>query len=222
MISREYPVRNRLRWSVLLVAIYFAACWLLLAESNVVEGAVTVAVLAFAMAPVALWARKRHPQTTPGVLPPEVEATQRASIQDVIDTHSADPEAPARRRARFLGALGHELRNPLNSVTGFSDMLLGRVDGDLNDEQIRSVRTIRASAERLLRLVSTVVDRAKLEAIAKGVKKDKKVQIIGFGTFEVKKRAARMGRNPKTGEAMKINASKSVGFKPSSVLKKSL
>ncbi len=164
MISREYPVRNRLRWSVLLVAIYFAACWLLLAESNVVEGAVTVAVLAFAMAPVALWARKRHPQTTPGVLPPEVEATQRASIQDVIDTHSADPEAPARRRARFLGALGHELRNPLNSVTGFSDMLLGRVDGDLNDEQIRSVRTIRASAERLLRLVSTVVDRAKLEA----------------------------------------------------------
>ena len=63
---------------------------------------------------------------------------------------------------------------------------------------------------------------AVLESIAKGVKKDKKVQIIGFGTFEVKKRAARMGRNPKTGEAMKIKASKSVGFKPSSTLKKSL
>ena len=61
-----------------------------------------------------------------------------------------------------------------------------------------------------------------LDCIAKGVKKDKKVQIIGFGTFEVKKRAARMGRNPKTGEAMKIGASKSVGFKPSSTLKKSL
>jgi DNA-binding protein HU-beta len=61
-----------------------------------------------------------------------------------------------------------------------------------------------------------------LDAIAKGVKKDKKVQIIGFGTFEVKKRAARMGRNPKTGEAMKIKASKSVGFKPSSTLKNSL
>jgi len=63
---------------------------------------------------------------------------------------------------------------------------------------------------------------AVLDSIAKGVKKDKKVQIIGFGTFEVKKRAARMGRNPKTGEAMKIGASKSVGFKPSSTLKKSL
>jgi DNA-binding protein HU-beta len=63
---------------------------------------------------------------------------------------------------------------------------------------------------------------AVLSSIAKGVKKDKKVQIIGFGTFEVKKRAARTGRNPKTGESMKIAASKSVGFKPSSVLKSSL
>ena len=63
---------------------------------------------------------------------------------------------------------------------------------------------------------------AVFDSISKGIKKDKKVQIIGFGTFEVKKRAARMGRNPKTSESMKINASKSVGFKPSSVLKGSL
>jgi DNA-binding protein HU-beta len=63
---------------------------------------------------------------------------------------------------------------------------------------------------------------AVLEAIAKGVKKDDAVQLIGFGTFKVKKRAARMGRNPKTGEAMKIKASKTVGFSPSSSLKGSL
>lgn len=63
---------------------------------------------------------------------------------------------------------------------------------------------------------------AVLSSIAKGVKKESKVQIIGFGTFEVKKRAARMGRNPKTGAALKIAASKSVGFKASSVLKGSL
>lgn len=64
---------------------------------------------------------------------------------------------------------------------------------------------------------------AVLDAIAAGIKsKEGKVQIIGFGTFEVKKRAARQGRNPKTGEAMKIAASKSVGFKPSSTLKAAL
>lgn len=63
---------------------------------------------------------------------------------------------------------------------------------------------------------------AVLDAIANGVRNDGKVQLIGFGTFEVKNRAARMGRNPKTGEPMQIAASKSVGFKASSTLKGSL
>ena len=63
---------------------------------------------------------------------------------------------------------------------------------------------------------------AVLSSIANGVRSSGKVQIIGFGTFEVKHRAARTGRNPKTGESMQIAASKSVGFKPSSALKGSL
>jgi DNA-binding protein HU-beta len=63
---------------------------------------------------------------------------------------------------------------------------------------------------------------AVLEAISKAVKKDGVVQLIGFGTFKVAKRAARTGRNPKTGEALKIKASKSVRFVASSALKKVL
>jgi DNA-binding protein HU-beta len=62
---------------------------------------------------------------------------------------------------------------------------------------------------------------AVLAAISKGVKGGS-VQLIGFGTFKVAKRAARTGRNPKTGEAMKIKASKTVRFVPSSALKASL
>ncbi len=60
---------------------------------------------------------------------------------------------------------------------------------------------------------------AVLNCIQKGVKKDKACQIVGFGTFTVKKRKARTGRNPQTGEAIKIKASKSVGFKPSKKFK---
>ena len=63
---------------------------------------------------------------------------------------------------------------------------------------------------------------AVLESLAKGIKKDGNVQLIGFGTFKVAKRAARTGRNPKTGEAMKIKASKTVRFVPSSALKGTL
>jgi DNA-binding protein HU-beta len=62
---------------------------------------------------------------------------------------------------------------------------------------------------------------AVLTAISKGVKGGS-VQLIGFGTFKKVSRAARTGRNPKTGEAMKIKASKTVRFVPSSALKASL
>ncbi len=54
---------------------------------------------------------------------------------------------------------------------------------------------------------------AVVDAVRNGVQKDGKVQIIGFGTFSVRERAARNGRNPQTGQAMKIKAYKTVGFK---------
>lgn len=66
---------------------------------------------------------------------------------------------------------------------------------------------------------------AVLDEIAKGIKKDKIVQVIGFGTFKQtsrKSRKSRKGRNPKTGAAMTIKASKGIRFVPSSVLKKSI
>ena len=63
---------------------------------------------------------------------------------------------------------------------------------------------------------------AVLCGISKGVKKDKSVQLIGFGTFSVKKRKARTGRNPQTGETIKIKASRTVGFKAGKKLKDSV
>ena len=56
--------------------------------------------------------------------------------------------------------------------------------------------------------------------MAKAIKKDKRFSYPGFGTFNVKKRKARKGRNPQTGETIKIKASKTVGFKPAPKLKK--
>lgn len=60
-----------------------------------------------------------------------------------------------------------------------------------------------------------------LENIKKGVKKGN-VQLIGFGSFAVTRRKARMGRNPQTGESIKIAASKSVRFKPGKEFKDKL
>jgi len=63
---------------------------------------------------------------------------------------------------------------------------------------------------------------AVLGSIQKGLKKQGKVSVVGFGSFEVRKRGARKGRNPQTGEQIKIKASKSVGFKAGKPLKDSL
>ena len=63
---------------------------------------------------------------------------------------------------------------------------------------------------------------AVLDLIAEALKNGEKVQIMGFGSFEVKNRAARTGKNPATGETIKIAASKAVVFKAGKALKDSV
>jgi DNA-binding protein HU-beta len=60
------------------------------------------------------------------------------------------------------------------------------------------------------------------EIIAKELKRGTKIRVPGFGIFVVAKRAARMGRNPATGEAIQIKASKKVRFRPAKELKESI
>lgn len=63
------------------------------------------------------------------------------------------------------------------------------------------------------------VVKATFEAIEKALVKGDKVQLIGFGTFETRKRAARNGKNPQTGAAVKIAACKAPAFKAGKALK---
>ena len=63
---------------------------------------------------------------------------------------------------------------------------------------------------------------AVIDTITEAVSNGDKVQLVGFGSFEVKQREARVGRNPKTKEAIEIPASRAPVFKPSKALKDSL
>jgi DNA-binding protein HU-beta len=63
---------------------------------------------------------------------------------------------------------------------------------------------------------------ALLEAVAMSLKKDEPVVLVNFGTFVVRRRAARKGRNPQTGEEIKIKAAKVVGFKAGKALKEAV
>jgi DNA-binding protein HU-beta len=60
---------------------------------------------------------------------------------------------------------------------------------------------------------------ALVKSVTRALKKGDTVSLVGFGTFSVRKRAARTGRNPRTGEAIKIKASKNPAFKAGKALK---
>jgi nucleoid DNA-binding protein len=66
------------------------------------------------------------------------------------------------------------------------------------------------------------VIRSTFDAIKGALKKNQRVQLVGFGTFLVRQRKARQGRNPKTGETIQISAKKVPAFSAGSELKKSL
>ncbi len=80
------------------------------------------------------------------------------------------------------------------------------------------VNVVADATEKTKKDVDAVVT-ATFKAIADALKAGDKVQLIGFGTFEVKTAAAREGRNPKTGETIKIAASKKPAFSASKALK---
>ena len=80
------------------------------------------------------------------------------------------------------------------------------------------VNTVAESTELSKKDVTKAVD-AVFEAIQEALSNGDKVQLIGFGNFEVRERAARKGRNPQTGEEIEIAASKVPAFKPGKALK---
>jgi len=79
-----------------------------------------------------------------------------------------------------------------------------------------------AKEAKATKVAANEVINAAIEVITKALKKGNAVQLTGFGTFEVVKRAARKGRNPATGKEIKIAASKAPKFKAGAVLKKAV
>ena len=83
------------------------------------------------------------------------------------------------------------------------------------------VAYVAEKAELTKKEASKAVD-AVFEAIERSLKRGEKVQLIGFGNFEVRERAARKGRNPQTGEEIEIAASKLPAFSAGKALKESV
>jgi signal transduction histidine kinase/CheY-like chemotaxis protein len=113
---------------------------------------------------------------TPGAFPPEVVALlqtfadqsalaiQNARLFSEIEEKSRQLEGASRHKSEFLAAMSHELRTPLNAVIGFSEVLLERMFGDLNEKQAEYLGDILASGRHLLSLINDILDLSKVEA----------------------------------------------------------
>jgi signal transduction histidine kinase len=113
---------------------------------------------------------------TPGEFPPEtvrlvqtfaaqsVLAIQNARLFREIEAKSRELEIASRHKSEFLAAMSHELRTPLNAVIGFSEVLLERMFGEVNERQEEYLTDILDSGRHLLSLINDILDLSKVEA----------------------------------------------------------
>jgi signal transduction histidine kinase len=91
-------------------------------------------------------------------------ALENARLYEELSDSNVRLVEASRHKTRFLAGMSHELRTPLNSITGFSKLLLNRVDGELTPLQTTYVQSIHTSSTHLLQLVNSVLDMSRIEA----------------------------------------------------------
>ena len=91
-------------------------------------------------------------------------ALLNAQLFRELKEQSLELEMASRHKSEFLASMSHELRTPLNAVLGFSEVLLERMFGDINERQEEYLRDIHGSGKHLLELLNEILDLSKVEA----------------------------------------------------------
>jgi DNA-binding protein HU-beta len=151
-------------------------------------------------------------------------------------TKTTTKKAPARKAAaskpvsaKAAGASGAAAKRPTKAAASKSAAkAASKVAKKSGSPSAGPILTLRHIAEHLSEAHELPKRQANemltqvVEMIAKSLKKGDKIRLSGLGILQVRKRAARMGRNPQTGESIKIKASKKIAFRPAKELKEAV
>jgi DNA-binding protein HU-beta len=141
---------------------------------------------------------------------------------------AATKKAPARKAAASKSAAPKPAAKAAKKLTKVAAPGAAKKSAKASGEKASPILTLRHIAERLSETHELPKRQANemltqvVEMIARSLKKGEKIRLSGLGILQVRKRAARMGRNPQTGELIKIKASKKIAFRPAKELKEAI
>ena len=89
---------------------------------------------------------------------------ERTHLLSLLERANRELRELDKLKSTFLANMSHELRTPMNAIIGYTELLIDRVDGSINEEQEKSLKRVVANAKHLLQLINDVLDVSKIEA----------------------------------------------------------
>jgi len=89
---------------------------------------------------------------------------ERTHLFNLLENANRELRELDKMKSTFLANMSHELRTPMNSIIGYTDLLIDKVDGPINEEQEKSLKRIATNARHLLQLINDVLDISKIES----------------------------------------------------------
>ena len=147
-------------------------------------------------------AKKAPTRTMPASKSGSAKAAGSAGAAAKRSTKAAAPKATAKAAPKVAKKSGSTSASPILTLRHIAEQL--------------------SQAHELPKRQANEMLTQVIEMIAKSLRKGDKIRLSGLGILQVRKRAARMGRNPQTGEPIKIKASKKIAFRPAKELKEAV